>query len=94
MLPRCPPGRVPARDFELRLPLRTEGLRIEGLRIEVTDTHGGPPGAAVRLVGALDAPITPTTRNRAACSASTSPGETATADDRRLRAVVIRVDVA
>ncbi|CAL9582910.1 hypothetical protein SUDANB145_05065 [Streptomyces sp. enrichment culture] len=42
-------GRVPGRDFELRLTLRPEGLRIE-----VTDTHTGPPRPAVRPVGPLD----------------------------------------
>ncbi|MEU4658265.1 ATP-binding protein [Streptomyces sp. NPDC023723] len=42
-------GRVPGRDFELALTLRPEGLRIE-----VTDTHGGPPRPAVRPAGPLD----------------------------------------
>ncbi len=42
-------GRVPGRDFELRLTLLP---RI--LRIEVTDTHSGPPRPAVRPPGPLD----------------------------------------
>jgi anti-sigma regulatory factor (Ser/Thr protein kinase) len=42
-------GRVPGRDFELRLTLRPEGLRIE-----VTDTHSGPPRPAVRPLRPLE----------------------------------------
>ncbi|GHE83350.1 ATP-binding protein [Streptomyces fumanus] len=42
-------GRVPGRDFELRLTLEPAGLWIE-----VTDTHSGPPRPAVRAPGPLD----------------------------------------
>jgi anti-sigma regulatory factor (Ser/Thr protein kinase) len=42
-------GRVPGRDFELRLTLGPTGLGIE-----VTDTHSGPPRPAVRATGPLD----------------------------------------
>jgi anti-sigma regulatory factor (Ser/Thr protein kinase) len=42
-------GRVPGRDFELRLTLGPAGLRIE-----VTDTRSGPPRPAVRAARPLD----------------------------------------
>lgn len=41
-------GRVPGRDFELRLSLVTGGVRVE-----VTDTRSGPPCPEVRPPGGL-----------------------------------------
>ncbi|MCT7354175.1 ATP-binding protein [Streptomyces sp. 15-116A] len=42
-------GRVPGRDFELRLTHLADRVRIE-----VTDTHSGPPRPAVRPARTLD----------------------------------------
>ncbi|MFF6810807.1 ATP-binding protein [Streptomyces sp. NPDC012403] len=42
-------GRVPGRDFELRLTHLGAGVRVE-----VTDTHSGPPYPGVRSARSLD----------------------------------------